>query len=178
LSSRASFALPSTAPPLEVAAAAAAAAYAMLRCLAVLGLLAAAAAQGAWPRTLTQRAPLAQQPPRIAARADADAGERGAHVPQCVPDTLSLPATRVAEKQKLFETTVKVDTTDIPVAVYEGDSPADVATAFAQTHKLDQDGAMAVFYHLKQASASSALCLAASSCRRLTPLLCGKIPRS
>ena len=55
------------------------------------------------------------------------------------------------EKTKLFETTVKVDTTDHPVAVYEGDSPATVATEFAKTHKLDQDGAMAVFYHLKQA---------------------------
>ena len=58
-----------------------------------------------------------------------------------------------AEKQKLFETTVKVDETAIPVAVYEGDSPASVATEFAQTHKLDQEGAMQVFYHLKQARA-------------------------
>jgi hypothetical protein len=50
-----------------------------------------------------------------------------------------------------------VDTKDIPVAVYEGDSPATVATEFAQTHKLDQDGAMAVFYHLKQKAAQNGL---------------------
>lgn len=71
------------------------------------------------------------------------------------PDTIVIARAVLlrAEKQKLFETTVKVDTTDVPVAVYEGDSPASVATEFAQTHKLDQDGAMAVFYHLKQARA-------------------------
>lgn len=69
------------------------------------------------------------------------------HAPRLLP----------TEKQKLFETTVKVDTLDVPVAVYEGDSPADVATTFAQTHKLDQDGAMAVFYHLKQKAAQNGL---------------------
>ena len=72
---------------------------------------------------------------------------------------------RVVEKQKLFETTVKVDTTDVPVAVYEGDSPASVATEFAQTHKLDQDGAMAVFYHLKQARSDALVaCLSDGHC--------------
>ena len=35
-----------------------------------------------------------------------------------------------------------------------GDSPASVATDFAVAHKLDQDGAMAVFYHLKQVGRS------------------------
>ena len=43
-----------------------------------------------------------------------------------------------------------MDEKDVPLAVYEGDSPASVATDFAVAHKLDQDGAMAVFYHLKQ----------------------------
>ena len=54
----------------------------------------------------------------------------------------------------LFSTTIKVDEKDVPLAVYEGDSPASVATDFAVAHKLDQDGAMAVFYHLKQVGRS------------------------
>ena len=47
-----------------------------------------------------------------------------------------------------------MDEKDVPLAVYEGDSPASVATDFAVAHKLDQDGAMAVFYHLKQVGRS------------------------
>ena len=54
----------------------------------------------------------------------------------------------------LFSTTIKVDEKDVPLAVYEGDSPASVATDFAVAHKLDQDGAMAGFYHLKQVGPS------------------------
>eukprot|EP01048_Picozoa_sp_COSAG05_P007944 COSAG05_NODE_580_length_8553_cov_197.460934_12_plen_87_part_00 len=42
-------------------------------------------------------------------------------------------------------------------SVPQGDSPASIANAFAAEHKLDQEGAQAVFYHLKQKAAQKGL---------------------